>query len=323
MRIELTTDTCHELLAEAQAGGMLSTELRPWPARLGNGRFGFIDVRPGVMLSILDFTATHDLAMRGDSGNGYFQCSYYLRGSVEGAIEGVRVPIALEEGQSHAGVAPPAHATAGYFRARRPQTIVSICMSATTAMEMLAWDTRRTMTWMSAIERGEPLCEPAGVLRAAQQNSAAQLLDCPFVGSARRLFLESKVLDLLAHEAAEQGAASREFRVSADDEARVRDAARHLVNALDNPPSIRALARTVGINELKLKRGFKTVFGTTVFGYLRQHRLNVARRLLVRSQVSIAEAARQVGYACPSRFASAFRRHYGEPPSELRRVRAN
>jgi AraC-like DNA-binding protein len=74
----------------------------------------------------------------------------------------------------------------------------------------------------------------------------------------------------------------------------------------------------VGINELKLKRGFHAVFGTTAFGYLRARRLEAARALLLAKSVSVGEAAERVGYKCPSRFASAFRRHFGRSPSSLR-----
>lgn len=75
----------------------------------------------------------------------------------------------------------------------------------------------------------------------------------------------------------------------------------------------------VGTNELKLKQGFRALFGTTVFGYLRRHRMERARQLLLHREVSVTEAAGLVGYACPSRFAAAFRRQFGTRPSALRR----
>lgn len=46
------------------------------------------------------------------------------------------------------------------------------------------------------------------------------------------------------------------------------------------PPSLSELSRIVGINEFKLKKKFKEVFNMTVFGYLADYRLGIARSLL-------------------------------------------
>jgi AraC-like DNA-binding protein len=87
---------------------------------------------------------------------------------------------------------------------------------------------------------------------------------------------------------------------------------------LEEPPSLPELARSVGLNEFKLKVGFRTHFGTSVFGYLRAQRMDQARRLLVRGELSVTEVAARVGYSNPSKFAAAFRKHFGRPPSALR-----
>jgi AraC-like DNA-binding protein len=87
---------------------------------------------------------------------------------------------------------------------------------------------------------------------------------------------------------------------------------------MDAPPSLPELARHVGLNEFKLKTGFRTLFGTSVFAYLRAQRMELARRLLVQRGQSVTEVALRVGYANPSKFALAFRKHFGFPPSALR-----
>lgn len=48
-----------------------------------------------------------------------------------------------------------------------------------------------------------------------------------------------------------------------------------------NPPSLHQLALRVGTNECTLKRGFKTVFGTTVFGHIFEYRMKMACRYLL------------------------------------------
>ena len=61
---------------------------------------------------------------------------------------------------------------------------------------------------------------------------------------------------------------------------RIHQAKDILIRQIDNPPSLLSLARQVGINDFKLKQGFRQVFGTTVFGYLHSHRMERAAQLL-------------------------------------------
>lgn len=85
------------------------------------------------------------------------------------------------------------------------------------------------------------------------------------------------------------------------------------------PPSLLELSRMVGLNDYKLKLGFKELFGTTVFGHIRRLRMNEARILLEQGQVNVSEAAVRVGYHNLSHFALLFRQTFGYNPSELRK----
>ena len=80
---------------------------------------------------------------------------------------------------------------------------------------------------------------------------------------------------------------------------------------------MRALSRTVHLNEFKLKQGFRQRFNTTVFGYLRQRRMEHARRLLTEHTITVLDAANRVGYTNPSHFARAFREAFGLNPRQI------
>jgi AraC-like DNA-binding protein len=146
-----------------------------------------------------------------------------------------------------------------------------------------------------------------------------RLAEC--FGAGRTLFLESKVLELLAYDLARSSPHSSARRLSAEDEGRIRVAAQLLIDRCESPPSIRELARAVGVNDLKLKQSFPQLFGTTVFGYLRQYRMNQAYELLARGEATVGDVAYRVGCTCHSRFTDAFRRHFGVTPSSLRGTR--
>lgn len=136
---------------------------------------------------------------------------------------------------------------------------------------------------------------------------------------ARQLFLEAKGLELLAVLTDELAMASQAMSpLGPQDIERLERARRLLRDRMDSPPSLPELARAVGLNEFKLKAGFRVHFGTSVFGLLRTHRMDQARRLLVLRELSVTEIAARVGYANPSKFATAFRKHFGFPPSASR-----
>ncbi|HKO47869.1 MAG TPA: AraC family transcriptional regulator [Polyangiaceae bacterium] len=138
-------------------------------------------------------------------------------------------------------------------------------------------------------------------------------------GISRQLFLEAKGLELLAVLIDELSLISQAMSPFGQrDLERLECARRLLLEHIDAPPSLPELARHVGLNEVKLKTGFRALFGTSAFAYLRAQRMERARRLLVQRGLSVTEVALRVGYANPSKFASAFRKHFGFPPSALR-----
>ncbi len=87
---------------------------------------------------------------------------------------------------------------------------------------------------------------------------------------------------------------------------------------LDRLPSLRTLAREVGTNEYHLKKHFKEVFGTTVFGYLNTFKMEKAKEMIVDGNEPIGEIARQLGYRHATHFSAAFKKHFGYLPRQIR-----
>ena len=103
-------------------------------------------------------------------------------------------------------------------------------------------------------------------------------------------------------------------RIKPDDLERLHHAKEILRNQLSDPPSLNSLARQVGLNEFILKQGFRSVFGTTVFGCLHHYRMEYARELLADGGFNVSEVARQVGFTNRGHFAAAFRKKFGTNP---------
>jgi AraC family transcriptional activator of pyochelin receptor len=155
----------------------------------------------------------------------------------------------------------------------------------------------------------------------AMQALATQIATCPMQGPSRSLYLGGKALELTALSAqfllGERGQPEHKLRITSSDVERVHAARDRLVRSLLEPPSLNALASHVGMSPRKLTAGFRKVFGTSVFGYLHEHRLNEAHRMLSDEESNVSTVAYGVGFS-PAHFSIAFRKRYGVSPSEIR-----
>ncbi len=153
-----------------------------------------------------------------------------------------------------------------------------------------------------------------------QQQIIHELLHSTLASSYRRIYLEAKVWELYALQSEQflQEPASP-LKLSTPDIDRLHYVRELMAQSMDNPASRVELTRLTGLNLDKLKRGFKAVFGTTVFGYLHELRMNKAYELLTVGNQSIAEIAYAVGYKNPQHFTAAFKKQYSCLPSTLRK----
>ena len=87
-------------------------------------------------------------------------------------------------------------------------------------------------------------------------------------------------------------------------------------------PTIDKLARSVGMSKSTLTKGFKAVFGETMSDFSLRCRMRHALTLMRDQGWSIVKAAEAVGYAHATSFTTAFRRHFGMRPIDVRRSKS-
>lgn len=153
--------------------------------------------------------------------------------------------------------------------------------------------------------------------------SIQHLLDCPYTGPMKELYMENKAVELIVHKLAqtvssdEKKDSSQKMELHETDHIhRARDI---LCRDLESPPRLSDLAHAVGTNHSRLNRGFRETYGTSVFGYLRRKRLIEARRLIEIEDASVTEAAFSVGYNSISSFSKAFYEYFGMRPMTCRK----
>ena len=98
--------------------------------------------------------------------------------------------------------------------------------------------------------------------------------------------------------------------------ARLERARELLATRMDRDITLAWLCASVGMNEHRLKQGFRSVFGTTPQRMLLELRMRRAWALL-ETGCQVAQAGWQVGYAHPSNFSAAFTRFFGRSPKSV------
>jgi AraC family transcriptional regulator len=152
------------------------------------------------------------------------------------------------------------------------------------------------------------------------------LLNYSYSGSMENIFLNAKTHELLLYSLeclvdehtthAVTGFACR-FLDNEQDREKIIKARDILLQRIGDPVTIKELSRLVATNECYLKKGFKEIFGTTIFDYYQQQRMEHAKYLLYEKSLSVTDVSSLLGYSSISHFSTAFKKHTGLKPCEL------
>ncbi|MFT3976919.1 MAG: AraC family transcriptional regulator [Sphingomonas bacterium] len=165
---------------------------------------------------------------------------------------------------------------------------------------------------------GAVVPQPAPVLAML----ADDMLHQRYGGQLGRLYQESLVLRFVVEASARLRERGRlRHSLGRRGAGRISDARDILDASLIKPPKTLDLARMVGSNVTSLQAGFRQAFGTTIFGYVRTRRLEIARLLIGEQGLGVAEAGYKVGFTSAAAFTAAYRRHFGHAPTRQMRDR--
>lgn len=155
---------------------------------------------------------------------------------------------------------------------------------------------------------------------------AEQIVSAPALGAPLLdLYIESRVLELVSEALSsldpDHGGAQAPESTSAllpHEHRRVRALHAFLQTDQAFDLSLDDLAREAGTNTTTLQKHFRVTYGTTIFDFVRECRLQRAREVLERDGVTVGQAAVVAGYTSAANFATAYRRRFGIPPKLAR-----
>jgi len=174
---------------------------------------------------------------------------------------------------------------------------------------------------LSDIEEAGTLFSENISVAGGMNSSLFEVLHSSLTATAKRLFLRAKTIELLAllieqsENAIDNGTREDGPGLKKQDIEKMHLVREIIHSRFVNPPSLQDIALEVGTNENYLKRHFKAVFGLTVYSYIISVRMEKAKEMLAAGDKTIAQIARLLGYRHGTHFSTAFRKHFGYPPS--------
>ena len=148
------------------------------------------------------------------------------------------------------------------------------------------------------------------------------ILNSKLKGAFKNIFLESKALSLLlcfqkCNSISQLDCSTCKFLTKAVEKEKIFKAKEIIMKHLNNPLTIPQIALSIGLNQCYLKKGFKEIYGMTVYDFIQEQRMLKAKLLLKENKFSVSQVAEQIGFSSISNFSSAFKKHTGVFPSEL------
>ncbi|KAF0864318.1 helix-turn-helix transcriptional regulator [Pseudomonas sp. LD120] len=154
-----------------------------------------------------------------------------------------------------------------------------------------------------------------GPLPGHLRQAIDELLSGQWSGALQNVLCQGVSLQLLAHALAGLDAAEpRAASLSPRDRQLLERVRERLHQLPAEEHALNELAQLACMSSSSLRSKFRAAYGQTVFGYLRERRLDVAQAQLQQGW-SVQQAAHFVGYRHASNFATAFRQRFGVSPS--------
>ena len=158
-----------------------------------------------------------------------------------------------------------------------------------------------------------------GIITPSMSVVLNQLLGFNLNTSIKSLYFKGKAYELLSLFFNRNEDADIEqcpFLADEENVAKLKRAKDIIIAQMAEPPTLQELSDTIGLSLKKLKEGFKQIYGDTVYSFLFDYKMEVARKLLESGDYNVNEVGLKVGYSTASHFIAAFKKKFGTTPKK-------
>ncbi len=146
-----------------------------------------------------------------------------------------------------------------------------------------------------------------------------QLINYNLNRSIKNLYFKGKAYEILSlyfNRSEDANIEQCPFLVDESNVIKIREAKDIIISRMVEPPTLQELSEEIGLSLKKLKEGFKQIYGDSVYSFLFEYKMEVARKLLESGNYNVSEVGLKVGYSTASHFIAAFKKKYRTTPKK-------
>ena len=146
-----------------------------------------------------------------------------------------------------------------------------------------------------------------------------QLINFNLHPSVKPLYFKAKAYELLSlyfNRPADANIEQCPFLIDEENVDKIKKAKQIIIERMVEPPTLQELSDEVKLPLNRLKEGFKQIYGDSVFSFLFDYKMEVARQLLASGSHNVNEVGLKVGYSTSSHFIASFKKKFGTTPKK-------
>ncbi|WP_211999601.1 AraC family transcriptional regulator [Chitinophaga sp. HK235] len=313
-----------QLVRESEAKGFRQACYAMVPETGLEGIFEYTALE-GFEINYSNITVARHTAVQLNASKQYVEMHFSLSGRFLSRNEKLIKPLLVKDLQ-HSLFSVPQNLTSGleFQSDKRPLVKVDILFNKNYFEHIAHEDCALHTTLLDKLACNDRMPADIGMMDVTPHllSVLTDIITCKRTGYFGRMFLEARVLELfmLQTEALQEALPGKGCGYLMDFSRDI-EKLYFVKELIDKEPetdhSLQKLSRQAGLNVFKLKNGFKSLFGDTVFGYINSLRMEKARKMLLEG-APINTIAYQLGYSSPNNFSTAFKRKYGITPGKFK-----
>lgn len=146
-----------------------------------------------------------------------------------------------------------------------------------------------------------------------------QLMNYNLNPSVKQLYFRGKAYELFSLYFNRLGDVNIEqcpFLLDEENVVKIKRVKQIIIERMTEPPTMKELSEEIKLPLKRLKDGFKHIYGDSVYSFLFDYKMEVARQLLSTGSYNVNEVGLKVGYSTSSHFIAAFKKKFGTTPKK-------
>lgn len=150
------------------------------------------------------------------------------------------------------------------------------------------------------------------------EQTLKEIEDCKVDSILENIYLEAKTTELFCVLYSELLQKQNiKSKLAPELEVKIREISEFLKLNYAHPPHLDQICNDFGLTMYQLKTGFKLMHQHTVYGFLLDYKLELAKEDLLRGKLKVKEIATNLGYENISHFIEAFKKKFGITPKQF------